>query len=117
MTPASQDDEASPRERVGDTAPGSLRGKQRTFLRGLGHHLDPVVLVGKEGLTDGLVGATAAALEQHELIKVRFSDNAGDRHELAAELAVRAGATLIQVVGRVALLYRPRAKDPAIKLP
>ena len=95
-----------------------LRGKQRRFLRGLGHHLDPVVQVGKEGISDGLVGATEAALEQHELIKVRVGENAGDdRHDIAGELATRTGSALVQVLGRTFLLYKARPEEPTIKLP
>ena len=106
-----------PAKKVAPAAPAPLGGKQRSFLRGLGHHLTPIVLVGKEGVSDGLVAATGAALEQHELIKVRFGESAGDRHALAGELAERTRAELAQVLGRTALLYRARAEEPAIKLP
>ena len=99
------------------TSPGTLRGKHRRYLRGLGHHLDPVILVGKEGVSDGLVGATDAALGQHELIKVRLGESAGDRRELAEELAGRTGAELVQVLGRTVLLYRQHPEEPRITLP
>ena len=68
-----------------------LSGKQRRYLRGLGHHLDAVVHVGKDGLSDGLVVATDAALVQHELIKVRLADSVpGDRHQWPAQRLTRA---------------------------
>jgi RNA-binding protein len=96
----------------------SLSGKQRRYLRGLGHHLEPVIQVGKEGLTEGLVGALDAALEQHELIKVRLLESVGaDRRDVGAALAEAAEAELAQVLGRTVLLYRRRAKDPKIVLP
>lgn len=95
-----------------------LGGRQRSYLRGLGHHLDPVVLVGKDGLSEGLVAALAAALEQHELVKVRLADTVdGERRQLAATLAAESQSALVQVLGRTLLLYRPRAEDPAIQLP
>jgi RNA-binding protein len=95
-----------------------LAGKQRRYLRGLGHSLEPVVLVGKEGLSEGVVGALDVALETHELIKVRLLESVGaDRHEVSAALAEASNAELIQVLGRTLLLYRARKKDPAIKLP
>jgi RNA-binding protein len=95
-----------------------LTGKQRRYLRSLGHHLSPVVHVGKDGVSEGLLTATDEALEQHELIKVKLGENAGsDRHALAAALAEGAGAELAGVLGRTALLYRARVKDPAIQLP
>lgn len=92
-------------------------GKQRRYLRSLGHHLEPVVRIGKDGVSPGLLKATGEALEQHELIKVKVLEGAGDRHALAEELAEKAKADLAGVTGRTALLYRRRKKDPKIKLP
>jgi RNA-binding protein len=92
-----------------------VTGKQRRHLRALGHHLDPVVQVGREGVTDALVKAAAQQLEAHELIKVKIGE--GDRHEAAGLLAEKTGAEVAQVLGRTALLYRPRKDKPAIELP
>ena len=95
-----------------------MTGKQRRHLRALGHHLDPVVQVGKEGPTEGLLGALDAALLQHELVKLRLGEQAaGDRHAIAASLAESAGAELVQVLGRTILLYRPHPEEPQIQLP
>lgn len=95
-----------------------MTGKQRRYLRGLGHHLQPVVQVGKEGLTEGLVQALDAALTQHELIKVRLGDAAGEnRHGIGEALADASMAELVQVLGRTLLLYRRREEDPEILLP
>ncbi len=98
--------------------PVNLTGAQRRALRGLGHHLKPVVQIGKSGITDGLVEATEAALLQHELIKIAISGESPDGRKEAPELlATRAGAHVAQVIGRVALLYRRRSEDPSIELP
>jgi RNA-binding protein len=95
-----------------------LSGKQRRHLRGLGHHLEAVVQVGKDGLTEGIVGALDVALETHELIKVRLLESVGgDRQGVAAGLAEAGNAELVQVLGRTLLLYRARKKDPKIKIP
>ena len=95
-----------------------LNGKQRRYLRGLGHHLDPVVLVGKDGLTEGLFAALGQALGLHELIKVRLGESAGsDRRAIAEALAESSGAELVQVLGRTLLLYKRRAEEPSIELP
>lgn len=89
-----------------------LTTRQRCYLRGLGHHLEPVVLIGKEGVTEPLCSAVADALVRHELIKLRLAETVdGDRHELAAELAARCHAALVQVLGRTLLLYRRRPSD------
>jgi RNA-binding protein len=94
-----------------------LDGKQRRHLRALGHHLQPVVQVGKEGVSAELIKATEQCLEDHELIKIKVGEGAGDRHEIAEALASACKAELAGVLGRTALLYRARKKDPKIKLP
>jgi RNA-binding protein len=95
-----------------------VTGKQRRFLRGLGHHLDPVVHVGKEGISEGLLRAVDAALVEHELIKIRLGEAAGaDRDQLGESLAESVGGELVQVLGRTVLVYRRRAEDPQIVLP
>lgn len=95
-----------------------LPGKALRYLRALGHELKPVVMLGKEGLTDSLVAATKAALLTHELVKVKILKEAPvDRHEAGAELATAAGAVLAQVLGGTLLLYKRHPKKPKIVLP
>jgi RNA-binding protein len=94
-----------------------LTGKQRGFLRGLAHHLDPVVQVGKEGLTPGVSQALVEALAHHELVKVKVLESAPQsRSEAATPLAEAVGAHVVGMVGRIVILYR-RSDEPAITLP
>ena len=92
-----------------------LTARQRRHLRALAHPLDPVVLVGAQGVTPAVVKQVRSALEAHELIKVRFAEGI-DARDLSDDLATRSGAELAQVIGRVAVLYRRRKKDPTIEL-
>lgn len=102
---------ADPKKKPVRRPPPKLTTKQVCILRGDGHHLNPVVLIGKDGVTPGLCAATSVALDSHGLIKIKVSENApGERRELVAELAVQLGAALVQVLGRTALLYRERPK-------
>jgi RNA-binding protein len=100
-----------------------ITSRQRAHLRSLAHPLKPVVQVGASGCTEGIVEAIDAALEEHELIKVKFGQGyEGDRRQAARELAERTGADLTQVIGRVAVFFRGRAarqgdKRPRIALP
>lgn len=97
---------------------GPIGGKQRRYLRGLGHGLTAVVLVGKEGVTEGLGGALEVALEQHELIKVKLGQNAPeDRHVTAEAMAKLTRSALVQVLGSTVLLYRRHPTEPKIVLP
>ncbi|MDR0965801.1 MAG: ribosome assembly RNA-binding protein YhbY [Myxococcales bacterium] len=96
----------------------ALSGKARRFLRGLGHHLDPVLQVGKDGLTEAFIAAVEQALLDHELIKLKIGENAPmERRELADAVAQTTRAELVQVLGRTSLLYRPNPDAPMIKLP
>lgn len=96
----------------------TLSGKQRRYLRGLGHHLSPIVHVGHEGISEALVKQADAQLEAHELIKVKVGETAPEgRHDAATALAEKTSAHLAQVLGRTFLLYRRRKEKPAITLP
>lgn len=92
--------------------------KQLKFLRGRAHPLKPVVMIGKDGLTDGIVTEAQRALGDHELIKikVRGADRAA-REALLEVLASRTGATLVTRIGHVAVLYKAHPKLPRIVIP
>ena len=86
--------------------------KAIAHLRALGHALDPVVQIGKSGITPALVAQTLTQLAAHELIKVRVASEAPiGRKEAAAALAEATRAILAQVIGRTFLLYK--APSPA----
>ena len=93
-----------------------LSSGQKKLLRGNGHHLDPIVFVGKEGLSSALLKSTATALKTHELIKIKLGQNCPlERNEAAKELARCTKATLVQVIGKIVLLYRPNPDLPIEK--
>jgi len=98
-----------------------LHGKQKRFLRSLGHHLDPVVHLGKEGLSDSLAKAAREAFKTRELIKVKLGQNcAVSVEEAAAALSGLTGAAVAQLIGRTVLLYLPNKKlkpEQRIRLP
>jgi RNA-binding protein len=95
-----------------------LTGKQRRYLRALGHHLAPVMQIGHEGLSDAVVAEANAQLEAHELIKVKVGESSPvSRHDAASALADKTDSALAQVLGRTFLLYRRRSRDPHLKLP
>jgi RNA-binding protein len=95
-----------------------LTGKQRRYLRALGHHLAPVMQIGHEGLSDAVVAEANAQLDTHELIKVKVGESSPvSRHDAAAALADKTGSAVAQVLGRTFLLYRRRPRDPHLTLP
>jgi len=85
-----------------------LTPAQRKEKRGDAHHLDPVVIIGADGLTAAVVKETDAALKAHGLIKVRmFSDVRPDREAALASLADQLGAAPVQHIGKLFVLWRP----------
>ena len=96
----------------------TLTGKQRRHLRALGHDLDPVVQLGKQGLTDAVVAAVDEALGKHELVKVRVGTECPEGRDVVAErLGPAVKGEVAQLLGRTMLIYRRRPKDPKIQLP
>ena len=95
-----------------------LDSRQRKYLKGLAHHLKPVVHVGKDGITNSLVQQIEAALLQHELIKVKLGESSPiDRDEASAQLPAKSGAAFVQNIGRVFVLFRAHPEQPRIELP
>lgn len=95
-----------------------LTGKQKSYLRALAHPLKPVVQVGHQGVTPGLIAAASAALERHELIKIKVSGEAElEPSEIAAELERGTHSQVAQIIGRTLVLYRRRSENPKIVLP
>ncbi len=96
----------------------NLFESQKKFLRGLGHQLKPVILVGDAGLTESLLTEFCSTIEHHELIKVRV--RAGDREtrdNIISDLCKRGSAELVTRIGNVALVYRRNDEKPQIPLP
>lgn len=95
-----------------------LTGKQKHFLRSLAHKLKPVVQVGHQGATEGVLAAVEVALERHELIKVKCSgESETDVVEIAPALEQGTRSQVAQIIGHTVVLYRRREKDPKIVLP
>ena len=95
-----------------------LTSAQSRFLRGQAHDLKAMLQVGGKGISDALVAEVDAALEHHELIKVKVGgDDRAARAALIDELVARAGAALVQRIGHTAVLYRPSQDHRQIVLP
>ena len=81
--------------------------KQRAFLRGLGNALDPVMQIGKDGITDNVLKGVNLLLEARELVKFKMLRNCDeDAKTLANEIARRVGADVVQVIGNIFILYK-----------
>ena len=96
-----------------------LTSKQRAQLRGLANSIDTIVQVGKDGIGENLLKQVNDALEARELVKGRVLENSMlTPREAAEELAVKARAEVVQVIGTKFVLYRQShrkdLKDPIV---
>lgn len=84
-----------------------MDNKQKAVLTAAAHHLKPVVMVGHKGLTPNVVAETDQALTAHELIKVKISsEDKEERVAIAREICEQLNATLIKIIGNIAIIYR-----------
>jgi len=88
-----------------------MTGKQRSRLKSIAHHIKPVIIIGKGGVSEGLVAALDKSLSDHELIKIKFNDFKDEKKDLAESVAVRTGSELVSLIGNVAVLFRQN-EDP-----
>lgn len=92
-----------------------LSASDKKHLRGIGHKLNPIVMIGDKGISEGVETELERALEDHELIKIKINAEAEERKLIIAQLCQSHTASLVQAVGKMALLYRP-ARKPNAKL-
>ncbi|MEB4800035.1 ribosome assembly RNA-binding protein YhbY [Acinetobacter soli] len=81
-------------------------------LRQIGHALNPVVMIGGQGLTEGVIEETNRALNDHELIKIKIAGEDRDaRAQVIDALIAETQAEVVQKIGKIALLYKKAAKQ------
>ena len=94
-----------------------LSGKINRFLRAEGHHLSAILQTGKEGVTQNVIEEIGKALNELELIKIKIGKGPTPRKEAAEKIRQETGAHIIQIVGRIILLFRQAKKGSIYKLP
>jgi RNA-binding protein len=95
-----------------------LSERQRKYLRGLGHALNPVLLIGASGVTPAVVAEAKRALHDHELIKVKFRGAERDARDAGlSSLATSTDSELVHRIGHTALYYKRRNDRPGIVIP
>ncbi|GMU44279.1 MAG: ribosome assembly RNA-binding protein YhbY [Xanthomonadales bacterium] len=96
----------------------ALDKAQKRFLRGLTHHLNPVVMVAERGLAASVMKEIEGALAHHELIKVRVSaEDRAARDALMQRIARDTGSEIVHRIGHVVSLFRRNPEAPKIELP
>lgn len=89
-----------------------LTSDQRRHLKSLAHHLNPVVMIGNNGLTDAVMREIALNLDAHELIKIRvLGDDRDLRNQFMQQICTDLLAAPVQHIGKLLLIYRPGNDD------
>lgn len=95
-----------------------ITGKQRSYLRGLAQQVDPIVYIGKQGLTENVVKEIDTGLTCRELVKIKLQEGADlSPKDVANEMAEKLGAEFVQAIGRKFVLYRESKDNKQIELP
>lgn len=95
-----------------------LTGKQKRFLRSNANPLQPLVHIGKSGLTESVIAQIEEALEAKELIKVTILQNCEqDKNDIATKLDEQVGIEVVQVIGSIIVLYKESVEKKRIELP
>lgn len=90
----------------------ALSIQERKRLRRIGHALNPVVMLGNDGLSEGVLEEAQRALNDHELIKAKvLGEDREARQQLIEALAEQTGAQIVQKIGKVVLLFKKANKQ------
>lgn len=94
-----------------------LRGKQKRFLRSQAYHLQPIFQIGKNGINEALLIQIGEALEKRELIKINLLQNTDEvAEEVAHVLEAEVHCEIVQIIGRVLVLFKPSSKEKYQKI-
>ena len=95
----------------------SLNRGQIKYLKGICHNIKPVVMLGNKGLTETVMAEIEAALDQHELIKLKLRGSREQREQWLASIIKDSKAELVLKIGQVACLFRRNKDEPKLELP
>ena len=94
-----------------------MNSKQISYLRGLAHSLNPVVMISNKGLSEGVLKEINVCLDAHELIKIKVMiDDKALRTQMLADICEQTGAIAVHHIGKQLVVYRQSTK-PKIVVP
>lgn len=93
----------------------ALTSKQRAFLKKQAHSMEPMVRIGKDGLSENVVKSLVDVINSRELVKVKILQNSEvEKREVAEELALRSGCELVAIIGRILIFFKENEDHPVI---
>ena len=84
----------------------NLKSSQRSYLKGQAHHLEPVIHIGKSGLTEGIIHSINIALLAKELIKIKFREFKDDKQEISDQIATETSSIVVGIIGHILILFK-----------
>ena len=93
-----------------------INPKQRSKLRSMAHKLRPIVIIGKSGITDGVIHSINTALESHELIKVKFSENKTLKDKFIDVVEKKLSGFVVGRIGHTLIIFRPQDDENKRKI-
>ena len=95
----------------------TLNNRQIRHLRGLTHHLQPVVTVADKGLSENVMAEIESALDHHELVKIKLRTDRETRASWIADIIESTGSEKVHSIGQVVSLFRRNPEKPVVELP
>lgn len=97
--------------------PEKLTTNQKKYLRGIAHGLNPMIIIGANGVTESLMAELESTLEHHEILKIKMaSADREDRKKIVDYILEQTGALLVQTIGKICVIYRQN-DDTELPLP
>ena len=97
----------------------NLNSLQRSYLKSMAHHLEPMIYIGKNGLTDGTIQAIDTALSANELIKIKFREFKNDKQKLADKITTETLSLIVGIIGHTLIIFKqnPNPEKQEYRLP
>ena len=89
----------------------NLTNSQRSYLKSQAHHLEPVIIIGKNGLTEGTIYAIQTALKSRELIKIKFRGHKEDKQKILEKILTETVSIIVGTIGHTIILIK-QISDP-----
>ena len=94
----------------------NLSSSERKYLRSQAHHLEPVVLIGKNGIKDGTIESINKVLQKRELIKIKFREFEDEKVALSKSIAESTNSEIIGIIGHTLMLFRRNSDSEKQKI-
>ncbi|GKT12218.1 MAG: RNA-binding protein [Thiomicrorhabdus sp.] len=97
--------------------PEKLSNNQKKYLRGIAHGLNPMIMIGANGVTESLMAELESTLEHHEILKIKIATaDRDERKEIIQHIVAETNALLVQTIGKICVIYRQN-DDTELPLP